>query len=943
MDQIHGEYMKKLWRCATLKEINKFKISENHLKLENTLEFKILQINKNYFGIDNLISEKDLLFINTINTNFVTKLYYLPRQTEFEYLYLRVATLDKSVINTVVNNYIYCKNDYKYLTECNRSFSKLSLYIEPPLPIPNNLTNLKYYGPVGLSGYAKMTRNIVESLIGQFNIEFVPMQFHNYSFDNQSKFDYTLSRLTKNKCENYEFVVIHSMPDLWPAICKSERLLNSNVKIYGISVWEIETLPLKWKIYSQFVDKISTPSQFSSISFQKSFPQVETIHHPLKVLKSHNTSICLIKQLDLKEKFDYIFYNISEFSNRKGVLDLIKAFSKVDNERTALYVKTFGLMSENELRAYVAKHFPQKFSKIFFDFARVDDDYINCIHNCADCYVSLSKSEGHGIGVCEAMLACNHVITTGYGAQLEYLKDPTTIDYEMVPATLCSSWSTICKKCEILPHCQHFDGFLPCLHLWAQPKIDSAVSQMELAAKEKLRGEEYQKNFILENFNQSVFAERLTKSILETKLIDPKFRKKSVKKYIDELENISLIQSQAQIFKTLRPKLTIKVLAASMYGNVGDHAIANTIYKSFAEDYEIIQVPDVYVHTDSGLVLFKDALEYGNIKLSEFGALLIGGGGIFRANFLKNKTTPSSLLYYVNYCLKHSIPYYIVGVGFQDLEVHSSSVDSEFKKNFGDYDEILNGADYVSMRSAPDYHFAASLMKNNLTLHFHPDLAYGFSTFYPIIDSERKYLLVLPTKTWIKLEQHHVQSYIKREMELDNGLELIFLEMGGEDAIDKDLLSLHYPNATYISGIRNQMDEEEEEEEEERERTLTLQKFWDILCKTKIILTGRYHGLVLGKVAKVPIIETFNYCNYKFAAERRSNFDSSIVEYLSKSALKPLIEIKNMIDHGKVTYKLWNENDRNSSIVQINERSGIDINILQNFNNFLLEKTLREW
>src|SRR6185437_3405112 len=114
------------------------------------------------------------------------------------------------------------------------------------------------------------------------------------------------------------------------------------------------------------------------------------------------------------------------------------------------------------------------------------------------------------------------------------------------------------------------------------------------------------------------------------------------------------------------------------------------------------------------------------------------------------------------------------------------------------------------------------------------------------------------------------------------------------------LLTLHYPNASYISGIRNQF------EDWESGRTLTLQKFWDILCKTKIILTGRYHGLVLGKVAKVPIVETFNYCNYKFGAEKRSNFDSSIVEYLGKSALKPLIEIKNMIDHGKVTYKLWN-------------------------------------
>lgn len=69
-----------------------------------------------------------------------------------------------------------------------------------------------------------------------------------------------MTKTETTETEKYNYVVIHSTPDLWPAVSNYERRINPKVVVVGITVWETQDIPKEWIKYLKFVDKISTPS-----------------------------------------------------------------------------------------------------------------------------------------------------------------------------------------------------------------------------------------------------------------------------------------------------------------------------------------------------------------------------------------------------------------------------------------------------------------------------------------------------------------------------------------------------------------------------------------------------------------------------------------------------------------------------------------------------------
>ena len=66
---------------------------------------------------------------------------------------------------------------------------------------------------------------------------------------------------------------------------------------------------------------------------------------------------------------------------------------------------------------------------------RLSDAELRALHRRGDGYVSLSRSEGFGIGVFDAAMAGRPVVTTGWGGHLEYLDRACSylVDYDLVP------------------------------------------------------------------------------------------------------------------------------------------------------------------------------------------------------------------------------------------------------------------------------------------------------------------------------------------------------------------------------------------------------------------------------------------------------------------------------------------------------------------------------
>jgi glycosyltransferase involved in cell wall biosynthesis len=60
---------------------------------------------------------------------------------------------------------------------------------------------------------------------------------------------------------------------------------------------------------------------------------------------------------------------------------------------------------------------------------------MSALHERGDCYVSLCRSEGWGLGAFDAAARGKPVIMTGYGGQTEFLSEDSAyrVDYRLVP------------------------------------------------------------------------------------------------------------------------------------------------------------------------------------------------------------------------------------------------------------------------------------------------------------------------------------------------------------------------------------------------------------------------------------------------------------------------------------------------------------------------------
>ena len=67
----------------------------------------------------------------------------------------------------------------------------------------------------------------------------------------------------------------------------------------------------------------------------------------------------------------------------------------------------------------------------------LSEEEVDDLHRRGDCYLSLSRGEGWGLGAFDAAAWGNPVIVTGWGAAAEFLPDgyPYFVDYDLIATT----------------------------------------------------------------------------------------------------------------------------------------------------------------------------------------------------------------------------------------------------------------------------------------------------------------------------------------------------------------------------------------------------------------------------------------------------------------------------------------------------------------------------
>ena len=236
--------------------------------------------------------------------------------------------------------------------------------------------------------------------------------------------------------------VAHLVPEHYPEV----REQIGNGQLIGHTVWETDRLPKHWPELLNGADRVVVPCEWNRETFIGSGVTV-----PISVVPhvacspwpgDHGEPLGLPDDIT-------VFYTIARWDTRKApwltVHAFLKAFSADDP--VALVVKTrpddrvrilgrwascrtIGLQVASLLPDHPRP--PRIMLEMHDDWS---DARIAGLHTRGDCFISLSRGEGWGLGAFDACAYGNPVVATGWGGPLTYLNsnEAWLVDHELIP------------------------------------------------------------------------------------------------------------------------------------------------------------------------------------------------------------------------------------------------------------------------------------------------------------------------------------------------------------------------------------------------------------------------------------------------------------------------------------------------------------------------------
>lgn len=192
--------------------------------------------------------------------------------------------------------------------------------------------------------------------------------------------------------------------------------------------WELSRAPEEWRETLANVDEIWAPNEFVADSFRHIFDRTITVVPPC--VEVSESAIDGRAQFGMDPSRFYFLFSFDYFSfpQRKNPLAVVRAFREAFLDQAApvgLIVKSTGAVG----------HFPE-IKQHLLDAARedarieiidrtLDRKEMLALLSSADCYVSMHRAEGFGLGMAEAMAFGRSVIGTGYSGNAEFLTAET--------------------------------------------------------------------------------------------------------------------------------------------------------------------------------------------------------------------------------------------------------------------------------------------------------------------------------------------------------------------------------------------------------------------------------------------------------------------------------------------------------------------------------------
>jgi glycosyltransferase involved in cell wall biosynthesis len=198
--------------------------------------------------------------------------------------------------------------------------------------------------------------------------------------------------------------------------------------------WELETVPDEWVEVAGLVDEIWSPTRFVADAMRARMPC--PVHHILPGVEVGPVEKVARSSLNIPEDhFVFLFmFDLHSQVHRKNPGAVFRAFREAfrEDDKATLVIKTTGGDIHSTDLELVRKTIGGP-NVILRDKLMSRAQAYGLIA-MADCFVSLHRSEGFGLGLAEAMLMAKPVIATGYSGNLDFMNrnNSLLVDYELV-------------------------------------------------------------------------------------------------------------------------------------------------------------------------------------------------------------------------------------------------------------------------------------------------------------------------------------------------------------------------------------------------------------------------------------------------------------------------------------------------------------------------------
>lgn len=205
----------------------------------------------------------------------------------------------------------------------------------------------------------------------------------------------------------------------------------------GYWFWELANFPAQWRYACHMVDEVWVNTDFVANAVRQAHPRVYKI--PFAVSFDEPAALYDRRYFGLPEAGTHFLfsYDLNSSTARKNPGDVIRAFHQafpMGDEPVVLVVKLInGEQSPAALSAL--KTSLKKDARICLIDRYLTTDEMRGLLKTADCYVSLHRAEGLGLGMAESMFLGKPVIATAYSGNMEFMNadNALLVPYSLVP------------------------------------------------------------------------------------------------------------------------------------------------------------------------------------------------------------------------------------------------------------------------------------------------------------------------------------------------------------------------------------------------------------------------------------------------------------------------------------------------------------------------------